>query len=133
MAEQIFRFTAYPTDNKLDQAAEYLINALPYLREKGTHTGREGWKHYLKIKMANFCLKLSEIGHPEITVNSLKNKRKDQGKEAANIKKPKKAEVNFLPCLPKGPKADSMEKESIALLTDVKKKSNEAVIKEKMN
>ncbi|XP_057190382.1 sterile alpha motif domain-containing protein 3 [Triplophysa rosa] len=132
MAEQIFRFTAYPTDSQLDQAAEALINAHPYLREKGTHTGHEGWKHYLKIKMANFRSKLSKIGHPEIAVNSLKNKRKGQGKAAANIKKPRKAEVNFLPCFPKGETAESMEKERIALLTEVKKKNNEAVIKEKM-
>ncbi|KAL0148179.1 hypothetical protein M9458_056500, partial [Cirrhinus mrigala] len=62
MAEEIF--------SQLDQAAEALINAHPCLKEKGTHTGHEGWKHYLKIKMANFRSKLSKIGHPEITVNS---------------------------------------------------------------
>ncbi|XP_016430365.1 uncharacterized protein LOC107757411 [Sinocyclocheilus rhinocerous] len=133
MAEEIFRYAAYPTDSQLDQAAEALINAHPCLREKGTRTGHEGWKHYLKIKMANFRSKLSKIGHPEITVNSLRNKRKGQGKAASNIKKPKKAEVNFLPCLPKGETAESMEKERIALLTEVKKKNNEAVVKEKMH
>nr|XP_055031005.1 uncharacterized protein LOC129419839 [Misgurnus anguillicaudatus] len=111
MAEEVFRYAAYPTDSQLDQAAEALITAHPCLREKGTRTGREGWKHYLKIKMANFRSKLSKIGHPEITVNSLKNKRKGQGKAASNIKKPRKAEVNFLPCLPKGETAESMERE----------------------
>lgn len=105
----------------------------PCLRKIGTHNGHEGWKHYLKIKMANFRSKLSKIGHPEINVNSLRNKRKGQGKAASNIKKPKKAEVNFLPCLPKGETAESMEKERIALLTEVKKKNNEAVVKEKMH
>jgi len=82
--------------------------------------------------MSNFRSKLSKIGHPEISVNSLRNKRKGQGKAASNIKKPRKAEVNFLPCLPKGETAESMEKEIIALLTEVKKKNNEAVVKEKM-
>ncbi|XP_073803642.1 uncharacterized protein [Danio rerio] len=133
MAEEIFRYAAYPTDSQLDQAAEALINVHPCLREKGTRTGHEGWKHYLKIKMANFRSKLSKIGHPEITVNSLRNKREGRGKAASNIKKPKKAEVNFLPCLPRGETADSMEKERIALLTEVKKNNNEAVIKEKMH
>ncbi len=45
MAEEIFRYAAYPTDNQLDQAAEALINAHPCLSEKGTRTGHEGWKH----------------------------------------------------------------------------------------
>ncbi|ROI42828.1 hypothetical protein DPX16_7105 [Anabarilius grahami] len=133
MAEEIFRYAAYPSDSQLDQAAEALINAHPCLREKGTRTGHEGWKHYLKIKMAYFRSKLSKIGHPEITVNSLRNKRKGQGKAASNIKKTKKAEVNFLPSLPKGETAESMEKERIALLTEVKNKNNEAVVKEKMH
>ncbi|KAK3513304.1 hypothetical protein QTP70_009778 [Hemibagrus guttatus] len=92
MAEEIFRFIVYPTDSQLDQTAEALINAHPCLREKGTRTGREGWKHYLKIKMANFRSNLSKIGHPEVTVNSLMNKHKGPGKAAANIKKPRKAE-----------------------------------------
>lgn len=113
MAEEIFMYAAYPSDSQLDQAAEALINAHPCLREKGTRNGHEGWKHYLKIKMANFRSKLSKIGHPEITVNSLRNKRKGQGKAVSNIKKPKKAEVNFLPCLPKGETAESMEKKEL--------------------
>ncbi len=65
-------------------------------------------------------------------MNSLRDKHKGQGKAASNIKKPKKAEVNFLPCLPKGETAESMEMEIIALLTEVKNKNNEAVVKEKM-
>ncbi len=87
MAEEIFRYAAYPTDSQLDQAAEALINAHPCLREKGTRTGHEGWKHYLKIRMANFRSKLSKIGHPEIAVNSIMNRHKGQGKAASNIKK----------------------------------------------
>jgi len=42
MAEEIFRYAAYPTDSQHDQAAEALINAHPCLREKGTRTGHEG-------------------------------------------------------------------------------------------
>ncbi|KAL1249186.1 hypothetical protein QQF64_020191 [Cirrhinus molitorella] len=61
MAEDIVRYAAYPTDSQLDQAAEALINAHPCLREKGTRTGHEGWKHYLKIKMANFHSKHCEL------------------------------------------------------------------------
>lgn len=71
-------------------------------------------------------------GHPEVTVNSLKNKRKGQEKAAANIKKTRKAEVNFLPYFPCGETRESLENERVALLTVVKKRHNEAVVREKM-
>lgn len=132
MAEEIFKYTAYPSDSQIEEAAEVLVHAHPCLRERGTRAGHEGWKQYLKTKVANFRTKLCKIGHPEVSVNSLKNKRKGQGKAAANIKKPRKAEVNFLPSLPSGETRESLEDERVALLTEVKKRNNVAVIKEKM-
>lgn len=104
----------------------------PCLKERGTRAGHEGWKHYLKTKVANYRTKLCKIGHPEVTVNSLKNKRKGQEKAAANIKKTRKAEVNFLPSFPCGETRESLENERVALLTVVKKRHNEAVVREKM-
>ena len=133
MAEEIVRYTAYASDRQLEEAAAALVKAHPYLSERGMRNGHEGWKYYLKIKMANFRTKLGRLGHPEVSVNSLKNKLKGQGKAAANIKKPRKAEVNFLPSLPKGATTASLEEERVALLTEVKKKNNEAVIKDKMH
>lgn len=132
LAEEIIRYTAYPTDEQFEKVAETLVKTHPCLREKGTRTGYCGWKHYIKIKMMNFRTKLGRAGHPEVIVNSLKNKRKGQGKPAANIKKPRKAEVNFCPSHPRGETTESLEAERVALLTEVKKKKNEAVIKEKM-
>ena len=90
------------------------------------------WKQYLKTKVANFCTKLCKVGLPEVRVNSLKNKRNGQEKAAANIKKPRKAEVNVLPSFPGGETRESLENERVALLTEVKKRNNEAVLKEKM-
>ncbi|XP_059358598.1 uncharacterized protein LOC132096930 [Carassius carassius] len=92
IAEEIIKYTAYPKDNQFEKVAEALIQTHPCLREKGTRTGCCGWKHYIKIKMMNFRTKLGRAGHPEDTVNSLKNKQKGQGKPAANIKKPQRAE-----------------------------------------
>ncbi|KAL2089328.1 hypothetical protein ACEWY4_014016 [Coilia grayii] len=132
MAEEIFKYTAYPSDAQIEEAADVLVHKHPCLRQRGSHGGHEGWKLYLKTKVANFRTKLSNIGLPEVTVNSLKNKRKGQDKAAANIKKTKKAEVNFFPSLPSGETTDSLEEEWVALLTEVKKRNNEAVIKQKM-
>lgn len=132
MAEEIFKYTAYPNDSQIEEAAEVLVQKHPCLRQRGSHAGYEGWKLYLKTKIAYFRTKLSKIGLAEVTVNCLKNKRKGQDKAASNIKKPKKAEVNFFPSLPSGETTDSLEEERVALLTEVKKRNNEAVIKQKM-
>ncbi|XP_062853252.1 sterile alpha motif domain-containing protein 3-like [Trichomycterus rosablanca] len=133
LAEEIMKYTAYPKDEQLEEVAKALIQSHPCLLEKGTRGGYCGWKHYLKIKMMNFRSKLSRAGHPEVAVNSLKNKRKGQEKPAANIKKPRKAEVNFCPNIPRGETRESMEVERVALLTELKKKKqNEAEIKKMM-
>ena len=64
-------------------------------------------------------------------MNSLKHKRKGKDKAAANIKKPRKAGVNYIPLHPKGETAESLERERIALLSELKKRDNEVVIKGK--
>jgi len=107
MAEEIFKYTAYPNDSQIEEAAEVLVHTHPCLRQRGTCAGHEGWKRYLKTKVANFRTKLCKVGLPEVSVNSLKNKRKGQEKAAVNIKKPRKAEVNFLPSFPGGETRES--------------------------
>ncbi|CAL8333148.1 unnamed protein product [Merluccius merluccius] len=82
--------------------------------------------------MQNYRTKLGRLGHPEIRVNPLKHKLEGQGKAAANIKKPRKAEVYYIPLHPKGETAESLEKERIALLSELKKRDNEVVITAKM-
>ncbi|XP_029989343.1 uncharacterized protein LOC115418930 [Sphaeramia orbicularis] len=132
MAEEIFKYTAYPSDSQIEEAAEVLVHTHPCLMQRGTCAGHEGWKQYLKTKVANFRTKLCKIGLLEVSINSLKNKCRGQDKAAANIKKPRKAEVNFLPSLPGGETRESLEDERVALLTEVKKRNNEAVVREKM-
>lgn len=132
LAEEIFKYTAYPSDSQIEEAAEVLVLKHPCLKQKGTCSGHEGWKWYLKTKVANFCTKLCKIGQPEVSINSLKNNRKGQEKAAANIKKTRKAEVNFLPYFPDSETRESLEDERIALLTEVKKRGNDAAVKEKM-
>ncbi|KAK1886876.1 WD repeat-containing protein 76 [Dissostichus eleginoides] len=81
----------------------------------------------------NVTLGHLRAGHPEVAINSLKNKRSGQQTPAANIKKSRKGDVNFCPNIPSGETRDGLEVERVALLTEVKKKKkDEAVIKEKM-
>ncbi|XP_077090383.1 uncharacterized protein LOC143741778 [Siphateles boraxobius] len=132
LAQEMMKYTKYPKDYQCEEVAAALTRAHPCLGQLGSKTGFWGWKQSLKYKMQNFRTKLGRLGHPEIRVNSLKHKREGQGKAAANIKKPRKAEVNYIPLHPKGETTESLENERIALLSELKKRDNEVVIKEKM-
>lgn len=82
--------------------------------------------------MHNYGTKLERLGHPEICVNSLKHKWKGKGKDAANIKKPRKAEINYIPLHPEGKTAEKLEDERITL-SELKKHDNAVVmIQQKM-
>ena len=64
--------------------------------------------------------------------NALKRKSPADQKSAKSVKKPRKAEVNYLPPYPAGENEESQEQERIQLLTEVTKRYNSIVIKEKM-
>lgn len=130
LAEEIIKFKAYPTDNDLNDVAEALVNKHSCLKEQGSFNGCYGWKISLKYKMANFRTKLRGLGCHEVTINSLKHKAQD--KAALNVKKPRRAEVNYCPQHPKGETTDTLENERIALLSEIKKRNNDHVVALKM-
>lgn len=130
LAEEIIKFKAYPTDSDLNDVAEALVKKHPCLKEQGSFNGCYGWKISLKYKMANFRTKLRGLGCYEVTINSLKNKAQD--KAALNVKKPRRAEVNYCPQHPKGETTDTLEIERIALLSEIKKRNNDHVVALKM-
>lgn len=132
LAEEIIKFKVYPTDNVLSEVAEALVKQHPCLREQGSFNGCYGWKISLKYKMANVRTKLRGLGCAEVLVNSLKNKAQDKSQAALNVKKPRRAEVNYCPQYPKGETTDSLEKERIALLSEVQKRNNDNIVTMKM-
>lgn len=132
LAQEMVKYTKYPKDYQCEEVAAALTRAHPCLGQLGSKTGFWGWKQSLKYKMQNYRTKLGRLGHPEIRVNCLKHKREGQGKAAASIKKPRKAEINYIPLHPKGETAKSLEDERIALLSEVQKRDNEVVIRAKM-
>lgn len=99
LAQEMMKYTKYPKDFQCEEVAAALTRAHPCLGQLGSKTGFGGWKQSLKYNIQNYRTKLRRLGHPEIRVNSLKHKREGQGKAAANIKKPRKAEVNYIPLL----------------------------------
>ncbi|XP_046880477.1 sterile alpha motif domain-containing protein 3-like isoform X2 [Hypomesus transpacificus] len=135
LAEAIFQYTAYPTGRQIQAVVESLLAKHPCLREPGTsYSGMYGWQQRLKYKMANFRSKLRrrEVHCPELDINSLKRKSPGEKNPAKNCKRPKRAEVNYLPPHPSGETSNTLEMERLQLLNEVKKKNNTKVIAEKM-
>lgn len=132
LAEEIFKYKAYPDDTHFYIVAEALIKKHPCLKEPGSSSVWSGWKQRLKYKMGNYRTQLKMQGCVEVSVNSLKAKAATNGFPAKKMKKPKRAEANFYPSLPVGQTCESLEKERLELLTEAEKRKNESVVKEKM-
>ena len=132
LAETMFQYKAYPSDPELESVAESLIHKHPCLKEPGSVTGYSGWKQSIKFKMGNYRTKLRQHGCTELMVNSLKRKGEDDMKAAKNIKKPRKAEVNFLPNYQQDESEETLEIKRVSLLDEVKKKDNNKVVGEQM-
>ncbi|KAL0969925.1 hypothetical protein UPYG_G00234620 [Umbra pygmaea] len=132
LAECIYMYTAYPTSLQIISVAKALIQTHPCLKEPGSVSGHYTWQTSIKYKMGNYRTKLRGFGVPEVECNMLKHKHPDDKKPAKNVKKARRAEVNYLPLYPVGENAESLEKERIQLVTDAKKKDNTRMIQEKM-
>ncbi|KAG5268066.1 hypothetical protein AALO_G00207860 [Alosa alosa] len=133
LAQAIHIYTVYPTGAQITAVAAALVQQYPCLKEPGSWSGLYGWHNRLRNKMGDYRRRLSKFGCPEVAVNSLKNKKPEDRKSAKNIKKPRKAEVNYLPPFPVGENEESLEKEREELLNEVKKRDNAIVIKQKMS
>lgn len=132
LAETVYKYTAYPSSLQISEVADALVRKFPCLKEPGSFSGYYGWQQSLKYKMANYRTKLRNYGVPEVTCNALKSKRSVDQKSAKNIKKPRKAEINYLPPYPAGEDEEVQEEVRIQLLSEVTKRDNSKIVKEKM-
>lgn len=132
LGEAIYEYTAYPSSLQISEVAEALTQKHPCLKEPGSFNGSYGWAQRLKYKMNNFRSKLRGLGCPEVEVNSLKRKTTHDQYPAKNLKKTKKAEVNYLPPHGQGETTASLEKERVELLSEVMKRDNSKVVAQKM-
>ncbi|XP_050950020.1 uncharacterized protein LOC127153084 [Labeo rohita] len=133
LVKAIHTYTSYPSGIQVASVAEALIRKYPCLKEPGSFSGFYGWQMSLKYKMADYRRRLSKFGFPEVACNTLQKKNPEDRKPAKNVKKPRKAEVNYLPPYPAGENQDSLDQERVQLLTEVKKRDNAVVVKEKMS
>lgn len=119
---------------QISSVAEALLEKFPCLKEPGSFSGMYGWQQRLKYRTHNFRAKLKsqKYTYPELEVHTLKRKLPSDSAPAKNVKRPKKAEVNYLPPHPVGENQDTLEKERLELVDETKKKSNSKAIEEKM-
>ena len=127
LADYMYSYTAYPTGLQVGQIAEALVQKHPCLTEPGSRNGWIGWMYSLKYKMENYRSKLRNLGFPEFTCNSLKNKRPGERKPAQNVKKARKGEVIYLPHYPSGENSEQQEQQRLKILSELKKKERATV------
>ena len=131
LADYMYSYTPYPTGLQIGEVAEALVRKHPCLTELGSRNGWLGWMYTLKYKMGNYRSKLRNLGFPEVTCNSLKNKRPNDRSAAKNIKKARKGEVVFLPRYPAGDSKEQQELNRNQLIAESKKRDS-TVIKDLM-
>lgn len=133
MARVMYSFKAYPNDREVGMAAEALVTTHPCLKEPGSLSGWYGWKVSLKFKMGNYRTTLARSGCLEVSVNTGKRSRNNPEKEAphANIKRARRAEVNYLPNLPSGQSEASLEEMRQEMKQEVEKSERSLPLIEK--
>ncbi|KAI9520625.1 hypothetical protein NQZ68_015164 [Dissostichus eleginoides] len=114
--------------------AEALVATHPCLKEAGSRTGWNGWKNSIKFKMGNYRNKMRQAGCQEVIVNAGKISRSNPDREPphSNIKRPKRAKVNFLPNLPQGEDPSSLEHLRQTIVEEVKKTEKNLPLIKKM-
>uniref|UniRef100_A0A3B4V3G2 PB1 domain-containing protein n=1 Tax=Seriola dumerili TaxID=41447 RepID=A0A3B4V3G2_SERDU len=134
LAEAMYKYTAYPTEEYCQEVAAALIAKHPCLKEAGSPTGYCGWKNSIKFKMGNFRTKMRRSGMADVTVNGNKRKRDfpEGAPSCSNIKRAKRSETNFLPNFPDGENADSLESVRRQLENEAKKRLPDSADVKKM-
>ncbi|XP_040889361.1 uncharacterized protein LOC121178924 [Toxotes jaculatrix] len=125
LAEEMYKYSAYPQDEHFCIVAEALISKHPCLKEPGSTRACNGWKNSLKFKMGNLRAKLRQCGMVDVSVNGNKKTRQNPGGEppAKNLKRPRRSETNFLPNFPLGEDGLTLESSRQNLENEMKKRS----------
>lgn len=122
IAQAILEIKAYPDAYEIQSVASALVQKHPCLTEPGKRTGWDGWVMSIKFKLGNYRAKLREAGCSEVSVNR-KRKSCEGMTERAYMRKPKKAEIHFLPNHPEGQTEDSLEEKRLAMIDEMKKRN----------
>lgn len=131
MAETIYSFKPYPHDKELAMAAQALITAHPCLRMTPREDGELGWKRHIVYKVASYRNNLARAGVAEVAINTGRRSRNNPENEHPhhNIKKARKAEVNYIINLPRDQTPATLETMREEIMQEVEKtEKNQLVI-----
>ncbi|XP_028297673.1 uncharacterized protein LOC114459687 [Gouania willdenowi] len=130
MAETIYSFKPYPHVKELSVAAQALITANPCLRMTAGDDGELGWKRHLGYKVASNRNNLAKAGVAEVAINTGKGSRNnpDNDHPHQNIKKARKAEVNYIINLPKDQTPATLETMREEILHEVEKTEKKQLV-----
>ena len=134
LAEKMYSFKPYPNDREVSMVAEALVTEYPCLREAGSRNGWYGWKTSLKFKMGNFRTKLARSGCAELSINTGKRSQTNSENEHphSNIKRARRAEVNYLPNFPRGEDKASLEQRRQEIVLEMEKTAKNQILIEKL-
>ncbi|KAL3972547.1 Ras-related protein Rab-22 [Sarotherodon galilaeus] len=123
MAETIYSFKAYAHEKELAMAAQALIRAHPCLRMAAGEDGALGWKRHMGYKLASYRNNLAKAGVAEVAINTGRRSRNNPNNDHPhqNIKKARKAEVNYITNLPKDQTPATLEKMREQIMHEVEK------------
>jgi len=124
LADKVFSFTAYASGEQIKHVAKSLVKKYPSLQSKTTPNGWEAWENAIAFKMGNFRSKMRRLGCQEVQLNGGRRSKFSHPTalpSAANIKKARKGEVNFLPNIPVDETQDSLEQQRVWMLSEMKK------------
>lgn len=124
LVKEIVKFKMYPENEDLEPVAQALVAKHPCLGNQGTGYG--GWKISLGTNMNNYRQILRNAGYPELSLNSVKRKEERGASNLSpnQVKKPRKAEVNFLPNYPEGETTETLKAQRQALVLEHKQKNS---------
>uniref|UniRef100_I3JCF4 Uncharacterized protein n=2 Tax=Oreochromis niloticus TaxID=8128 RepID=I3JCF4_ORENI len=123
MAETIYSFKAYAHKKEVAMAAQALIRAHPCLRMTTGEDGALGWKRHMGYKLASYRNNLAKAGVAEVAINTGRRSRNNPNNDHPhqNIKKARKAEVNYITNLPKDQTPATLEKMREQIMHEVEK------------
>jgi len=130
LATTIYDIKAYPNESEFAAVAKALIDKHPCLRETGSQNGYDGWRNSIQFKMGNYRTEIRKAGGEELLINSHRRSRyrPDLPSGRSGIKKPRRAESNFLPNFPTGESSDSQQVTHRMLQEECKKAQHDASV-----
>ncbi|XP_036067167.1 uncharacterized protein LOC112138338 isoform X2 [Oryzias melastigma] len=136
MAETIYSFKPYPHERELAMAAQALTAAHPCLKMTPGEDGELGWKRHIGYKVASYRNTLAKAGVAEVAINTGRRSRNNPNSDHPhqNIKKARKAEVNYIINLPKDQTPATLEGMREEIMHEMEKvERNQSVIAKLMN